>query len=471
MGTEGEYQFSNGGIINSELDNERNAPVSVHEVQHAILYTTTTFGQLTIMLEKNTLFHEKSKWLYQELFNYMNRMQERIAVNIEHINIYIKEGKKAYDEAVEKLEIKNRTYYNYFKKLCCINGRISTVDDAKKVVKWLQSIGQLALNINIEDIPFEDMNTPKDLQRFFSEGNNAKKYIPNRRFDILINNFYRSNNSTKELELVEEGTISVEESNAENIHKIAEDKAKKILKDSPLYERLVQRISTVGTKRIDLQLDNIEYLLNMPIEIDRKEKSEVIFEKAKDFLERLEKNEYKKSIVSLLHSLGGFEDMHFVSLFDSRLKKFYATVVTNDEEFDNFISLIPQHIVFIQTKLFKKMKCRIRGLSKQLPIFICLENPVYYGMDFIEKNFKNGNYSFLKREKYTALVVWRRHFVFIAYIIELAKNELKNIFTQYNIEYIPYENAEIDKECVEMVVSQCMENMILAKNLKEEELR
>jgi hypothetical protein len=186
MGIEGEFQFSNGGLINYKTNYERRVHVSRHEAQHAELYSTTTFGQLTLMLEKNALFHERSKWLYEELFMYMNRMQERIAVNIEHLDIFAKEGQLAYIKAIEDLKIKNRTYYNYFNKLCCINRKANTEKDASNAIDTLRALGRLALNVKFDDIPLENMNDPKDLQKFFGLESNAKKYIPNKRFDIII---------------------------------------------------------------------------------------------------------------------------------------------------------------------------------------------------------------------------------------------------------------------------------------------
>jgi len=57
MGTEGEFNYTNGALIESSIVEERKDAVCRHEEEHGILYTTTTFGQLILMLEKNALFH------------------------------------------------------------------------------------------------------------------------------------------------------------------------------------------------------------------------------------------------------------------------------------------------------------------------------------------------------------------------------------------------------------------------------
>ena len=139
----------------------------------------------------------------------------------------------------------------------------------------------------------------------------------------------------------------------------------------------------------------------------------------------------------------------------------------NEEIFLQAINQIPQHLVFIQTKLFGNLKSRIMGLAQRLPIFIVLENSIYYGLEFIKENFKYGYYTYLKKENYDALVVWRRNYIFIAFIMQNAKKNLDNIFSEYGLNYLPYEEAPIDKEKVEQVTEVSMENMILSKNYVE----
>ncbi len=451
-------------MINYNNETDRIASVCRHEAQHAELYTTTTYGQLVLMMEKNALFHEKSKWVYEVLFTYMNRMQERIAVNIENLNVFFNTNKEEYIKAVENLKEKNTKYYNYFRKLCCINGRVRTEDDAGQAIEILRAIGRMALNIRIDEIPIEDMDEPKDMQRFFGEGDNATKYVPNKRFDIIINALFRNNGKNNDIEFILAGGIDAEDDNIEYIHSTAEEKAKKILKGSIIYDRLVKRIATVGTVHVELPCENIEYLMNMPIDLDRTDKANFIQKPLVDFLDILKREKYKDSIVFLQHSMGGFEDIHVIDLLDYKEKKKYYTVVMNEEIFHKVIQSIPQHIVFIQTKLFRQLKNRIRGLAQKLPIYIFIENSIYNGIEFISKNFKKGYYTYDRKGNYDVLIVWRGSYIFVSFIIELAEKELDIIFDEFEMKYISYENADIDKGQIEKVAKYCMENMILARN-------
>lgn len=467
MNAEGEYRFSNGGVINHKLEEGRKEAVSRHEAQHAELYTTTTFGQLTIMLEKNAMFHEKSNWLYKELFNYMNRMQERISVNVEYLDIFSEKGEEKYLEMIEKLKERNRNYYNHFRKLCCINGRVKSEKDALDAISILRAFGRLALNIKINEIPLEKMENESDLQKFFSDADNAAKYLPNRRFEIMVNTFFRENDKDKKMDLVIDGTLSEEMDNQDMVHMVAENKAKEIFAGSYIYDRLAARIATVGQAHYEIHCDNIEYLLTMPLDLERTDKADYVEESLNDFLERIMKEEYRDSFIMLPHSMGGFEDMHIISMFDEKTKKIYHTLVLDDELFLDAIRKIPQNLIFHQTKLFRKLKPMLAGLVQSMPVYICLENSIYQGIEFISKNFKKGYFTFLQKDAYTVFIVWRRNYIFISYIIEPAEKELETIMKEYEISYIAYEEAEIDKARVEKVADICMENMILAKNFAD----
>lgn len=468
MGTEGEFNYTNGALIESSIIEERKDAVCRHEEEHGILYTTTTFGQLILMLEKNALFHNKSNWLYKELFGYMNRMQERIAVNIENLSIYEKEGIDAYREALENLKERNKTYYNYFRKLCCINGRVTSEEDAKKTAEILRTMGRMALNVRVDDIPFENFEDAKDLQRFLGNENNAAKYIPNVRFDILVNLLFRNSGTDQEIHKVYSGTIDEDcFENIEAIHFIAEEKVRKILRGYPLYERLVRRITTVGMMKSEFESENSHYLNIMPMNLETNDELDIVYLEREEFKKRVKEKKYENEMITLQHSLGGFEDIHFITFFDIEEKRNYATAIFDEDTYENMISDFTQHLVFLQTKQFRKMKSKIKGLARKLPIYICLENPISYGMDFISHNFKKGNYTYFKQDNYDVLVIWRRHFVFIVYIVELAQKEIDDIFKRLEITYIQYEDVDLDKLYLEKVAKRCMYNMVLGKKDRE----
>lgn len=93
----------------------------------------------------------------------MNRMQERTAVNIEVIRECLKNGPTGYEAAIEKLKERNRNYYNYFRKLCCINGKVNSQQDAEQIISILMRTATIALNVNPELIINEKMEVLRSL--------------------------------------------------------------------------------------------------------------------------------------------------------------------------------------------------------------------------------------------------------------------------------------------------------------------
>lgn len=444
MHTEGEFQFSNGCLVDSNLKSDRMTSVSLHETLHAELYTTTTYGQLTIMLEKNFLFYDKCKWMYNTLFSYMNRMQERIAVNIETLDIFNREGFDNYNNAILNLKNRNNSYYNYFRKLCRINGRVNSKEESINAITILKALGHIALNLKINEIPFEKFQNNNDLQNFFNIPENTVKYSPNKRFDILVDWLFRT---TKYEHVINEVfTSTIQDNSSEYIHNLAFNTAKKILYTSPIADRLIQRISTVGIGNFSLNCENPQYLTTLPIDFSINKKCEYSFLTLNEFLKQISDEKYKNYTISLPHQLSGFEDLYFINLFDNDKKINYCTVLTDQTIFLTALRKIKQPLVFIQTKLFKKLKHCIRGIAHTLPIYIFIDAPIFNSLDFIAKNFKNGQYSYYNNIGNFILIIWRGSYVFLCIVIEFAIKELCNFFNELNISYLEF-NASPLNQC------------------------
>ena len=265
---EGQFRFTNGSIIDEKLNADRLIDVVNHELTHAILYSSSTYGQMILMLEKNSIVDEKSKMLYSSLFKYMNRMQERTAVNVELMIKCVNNGMQEYNRSIELLKDRNNVYYNYFRKLCCINGKIANEDDANKLTNILIAIAKIALNVNLDNIPLERFKYEKDVDRYFTKAENAICSSPNRRFDILINTLFRNNNNDNNIELVLDGGIPFEylDDNV-YIHDIAFNAVTSLYSYNMNKNRLIKRIESVGQKEIEYFKD-YELLTVKPAQIN-----------------------------------------------------------------------------------------------------------------------------------------------------------------------------------------------------------
>ena len=143
-----------------------------------------------MMLDKNGIVDDRSNVIKNALFSYMGRMQERVAVNIELMLRCVSRGVSDYIDAIGSLKMRNNVYYNHFRKLCCLNGKISEQEDAKQLIQILRKIARVALNVDLSKIPVGEFRTEKDVIKFFSNPINNVRYSPNKRFEILINLFF-----------------------------------------------------------------------------------------------------------------------------------------------------------------------------------------------------------------------------------------------------------------------------------------
>lgn len=103
---EGAFNGAHGSIIDTHINPERISAVIIHEFVHYELGTTTTYGQLLLMLHKNIAIDNRAQRLYNELFTHVYRMQERAAVNIELLSQYDINDEESYNHAVEDLKEK-----------------------------------------------------------------------------------------------------------------------------------------------------------------------------------------------------------------------------------------------------------------------------------------------------------------------------------------------------------------------------
>ena len=434
MSIEGIFANSAGPLIDISLNKERIQSVVNHEIVHSDLGVRTSYGQLLIMLHKNAMFDDRAKVIYDELFAHINRMQERAAVNIELLTCYISDGEDAYNKAIEAMKEKNRTYYNHFRKLCCINGRVHSKEDASDAISGIMCIALLAMNVDLDRIPFEKFFDAKDIQRFFSQDDNDRKYNPNRRFDELVNLWFRENNKSADTEQIQEGTILLEEiNNIETIHNHAERAAIKIFSTSPIKERLISRIKTVGTKQTELAYDNAKYLTIYPAELNNPQsipKFECLDFQA--FQRKL--SEQQRKVVIVTHQIGGFEDIYICCMQkETQDNTFYIHGTANEYDFLLLLQKLNCTTIFMKTKIVERMHKSLKQVIGKLPIFIYYDSAVIGALDFIKKFYCGGQYYFINHDGYLLLVVYKRSFYSIFNLMESAQTCMEEILKEYGI--------------------------------------
>lgn len=438
MKDEGQFRFTNGAVIDTDLEFDRINSVINHEFIHSQLYSMTTYGQMVLMLDKNSIFHNKSKEFLEVLFRYMNRMHERVAVNVEIMLECVENGFEAYKDAIEKLKCRNRTYYNYFRKLCCINGKIDSKDSAKILSNILFGIARIALNVDPKQIPLNEISDAKSLEIYFNNPDNSSIISPNKRFDILVNVFFRDNPNNSDIESVIKGSIGFEQMEDYNIiHKLAFENIKNVLSDSPIADRLIERIRTVGERKFYYE-EGGEYLAVKPekINVNKKLLVEILLSK-EELVELLNKQKYKELFIQ--HSLGGFEDIYIVTVYGKKDGRniIYVLCLINEDDFYNIISNISYNFVFYKTKLIQNEGKSIRKMVKKLPIYIFEDTPILNTIPFIKDFFVAGKFGFIENDNHYIFVVSKKNFILFVDIVKKAKNILiKELCANERLRYV-----------------------------------
>lgn len=244
----------------------------------------------------------------------------------------------------------------------------------------------------------------------------------------------------------------------------------RIFRNSPYKQRIYQRINIIGQSKISYQYGNQGPMLVLPIDMNKRKQSyNPNFISISNFLDILKQKKDEKVIVRLEHPMEGLENIKFLRMYNYETKKMYTTYFNgNEQEYLSILSEIDYPLVFIQTKLFRKLKGRIWGITRQIPVYIISEINIAQSLDFIEKNYKRAKYYYIDQREYVILVIYRKKYVFIAYIIESAKKDIDEIFkTKLNMIHLKEEESEIDREKVVEIAKTGMWLMEESYNLPE----
>ncbi|MGM9988037.1 MAG: hypothetical protein ACI35O_12520, partial [Bacillaceae bacterium] len=111
---EGNYAFSNDTHISVLIEKKNLKQILKHEFVHKETVSRSTYGVLLMMMEKASIVDNRKMWLFNELLDIFNQMQERTATFIEYFDIIREENMEEFNRKVEELRNTNKKYYKYF---------------------------------------------------------------------------------------------------------------------------------------------------------------------------------------------------------------------------------------------------------------------------------------------------------------------------------------------------------------------
>lgn len=421
---EGEYDGINGAHINCDISVDRRQNVLVHELVHDSLYTKSTYGQFFLMMDKNAIFSKKSLLLSECMSENMRRMQEMTAINVEILHNYTEYGEEGYLSAVEALKERNNKYYGFFRKLCCINGKVDNADKAKAISNIIINIALIALNIDLAQIPFEIIDSKEKYCQFISADHNGIKFSPNRRFEVIMNVLFRNNDNDNDIDAVYNASIDISKADDYSlIHNIAFENAKKVLLTEPNSEDLIKRIKTVGVLQYSIEES---VLAVRPEPIDQKNEIYVHFySDCEAFLNMIKDDSFP--VIMVGHKISGYEYINLILSPRKELekKKLYLCNIGDVESLLRVLPKVEKTVVFNKLNHFENDGNAIRKMVRKLPIYIYVDVQLLGMLNKIETVFRGGKFSFLKSKDQVVLVVYKKSQILISDVLEEAIAVLK----------------------------------------------
>ncbi|KGK85439.1 hypothetical protein [Clostridium sp. HMP27] len=451
-GLQGQYCFSNDLFINIDNTIDENKHIVIHENVHKQLSSMSTIGLLLIMMEKTRIIDGSKKWLFDNLLDSSNKLQEQVATNIEYLWILQNYGFEQYMKKIEELS-KNKTYAKHFNSLDIINKNVKTADDAKQAIETILLIGILSLNINLDIFPLWEFKNEKDFQRYLSMENNNIKYNPNTRFKVLLKYFFKPNYIQADYNKVE--FVNSTTYGSDEINDLCRQTIQKIYKNSQVLDRILQRILCIDSKNhIKIDIEDTSVLSAYPTDLNAKQMKIKYEFTDLDKIIALLKAE-NNSVLRFEHLLAGLEDISLLSYWPLNRNEIYAGMY-NIEDIINIVKNVENPIVFVQSKLFEKIGKKILKYFKFRTTYILMENAIGSSLSFIYREFIGGKYTVLKDLKYDILVLIKSNVILIQLVVKDLIKDYSTIFTEdKDIKFINSMNINaIDEYLIRSISSQ-----------------
>lgn len=202
----GEYNFTNNTIINIlKRDEDEINYTILHETIHLMLTTQTRWGMACYLIRRIGVYDKSYSKILDYLCIHSRWVQESAAMFAECTLKFKNDG---YDELVryiEYIKVNNKKYYTYIVPMIKFINFLKPTSNIKTNVEILcqliLALAMASLNSDITEIKIETLQKNKMFKKFISDYKNVKKYIPNRRFKILLNESYNIIMEDEEVDL------------------------------------------------------------------------------------------------------------------------------------------------------------------------------------------------------------------------------------------------------------------------------
>lgn len=191
------YDFRNQTAINI-LDNNEDSINStiLHESIHLLLTLQTRWGLFCYAARRISIYDKKFDHILDYLCLFSREVQEGTAVFCECINLIKKFDYEHALQYINELKKTNRTYYNYLKPLLIFIELLNPINADKytfksdELITFIFSLAKISLNSDLSKISTETIKSQEKFEEIYLNSQTSKEFIPNIRFNFLLNNCY-----------------------------------------------------------------------------------------------------------------------------------------------------------------------------------------------------------------------------------------------------------------------------------------
>jgi hypothetical protein len=427
----GNYTFLNDTHISVVNEKTNMKQILKHEYIHKETVGMSTYGLLLMMMENASIIDNRKKWLFNELLELFNKMQEQTATFIEYFEIIRTDGIEEFYRKIQELKSNNKPYYKYFNFIYQYLKEEQLIEEsAEEIIDQVKNISILSSNIEIDNMPFEEWHDKKDMQRFLSK-NDTLEFNPNKRFEILIKSALDGSSIyEKQAEKIINNEYSPEE-----IKSICIGAITRIYSDSKSLNIIKERISKFTLKEYDYviaehlsALTAFPIMYNVDLDFSQKEANGNI----NVVLNELKEN--KNSIMHFSHLLAGLEKLSLLSCIyeeDSALK--VTTCEYNLNQIISNIKKVNNSIVFSQSKLYTRYKDRLQQQLNDRQMYIFMEQSFLSSYEFLSSEFASLKYVVIPQEEYDIVAIRKMNFTLIQLVVKGVGNDVRGALNNINI--------------------------------------
>lgn len=197
----GQYDFENFTLLNALMSEEERVNTAIHEYTHFGLSNQSVYGTILYCLNKLVIPPNcnsdinKKKAAMEFFLNNTLKVQEGLAVFIEATYFMLNDNSE-YELFINELRNENKQYYGYVKPLCFILEYMKEeeYDSKLTVAHAVFQVALKAMNASIYEFEGKLFATNKSIKKMVSRQDFAKEYLPNKKFQTMIESCKNENN-------------------------------------------------------------------------------------------------------------------------------------------------------------------------------------------------------------------------------------------------------------------------------------